>query len=108
MKTITDKRVAEAVKTVLPNFQPGVYKHWKGGLYRALFLARDSVSEQKGRLLVIYISMTNGNVYARPLYGEESSWSDEILIEHSDKTAEWIPRFAPFEPAIEVPPDGTA
>lgn len=112
MTKIADKRAAESTKVEQPEFIPGVYRHWKGGLYRALFLVRDSLSKE--RLLVIYISMTNGEMFARPLYGEESSWSDDILIDHG-KTAEWVPRFNLVEamtPAgvvsSEVPPDGTA
>jgi hypothetical protein len=102
-KAITDKRVAEAVKTERPDFQPGIYRHWKGGLYRALFLARDSVSQDKSRLLVVYISMTNGEMFARPLYNEESSWSDDVLLEHENNTASWVPRFSFVESAQQGP-----
>ncbi len=45
----------------MPNasmFRPGFYKHHKGGLYRALFLAHDSTntSPKPGQHLVVYIS----------------------------------------------------
>jgi hypothetical protein len=38
--------------------KPGVYKHYKGGLYRVLFTAIDASNATSGRTMVIYVSIT--------------------------------------------------
>jgi hypothetical protein len=48
-------------------FKPGIYKHFKGNLYLALFLARHSETEED---LVIYIDLyenKTSQIWARPL-----------------------------------------
>lgn len=46
-------------------FVPGRYRHYKGGEYEALMVARSS--EQPGEELVIYRSVAGGEVWARPI-----------------------------------------
>lgn len=99
--------IAESTKETRPDFVPGLYKHYKGGLYKALFLVRDcTYNEAKDRLLVIYLSLTNGELFARPLFGEASSWSDSVLLEKGG----WVQRFSAVSEITQsdVPPDGTA
>jgi hypothetical protein len=48
-------------------FKPGIYKHFKGNLYLALFLAKHSETEKD---LVIYVDLyenKNSQIWARPL-----------------------------------------
>ena len=46
--------------------EPGLYEHYKGGMYRVLFCVRDSTNgEHEGRSLVVYVSLTTGNICAR-------------------------------------------
>jgi hypothetical protein len=46
---------------------PGVYRHYKGGFYRVLTVARDSENgSNEGRELVVYVSLTYGHVCVRP------------------------------------------
>lgn len=47
------------------NFKPGIYKHFKGDLYDALFIARNS--EQRDEEFVVYQSLERGHVWIRPL-----------------------------------------
>ena len=42
---------------------PGVYRHYKGGLYRFLFTATE---EEKQRLVVVYLSLESGRIWTRP------------------------------------------
>jgi len=45
---------------------PGVYKHYKGGLYRVLFLAQVSTNgPDEGKLVVVYVSLADGTIYSR-------------------------------------------
>jgi len=47
-------------------FKPGVYKHFKGELFLALFLAKHSETEED---MVIYVGLydkTKGQIWARP------------------------------------------
>ncbi len=91
---MTERNVAaQATKTDRPHFKSGVYIHYKGGRYKALFTAWDSNSPEKLREVVVYVSLTTGKIFTRPLFGEDSSWSDDILLENADGTAEWVPRF---------------
>lgn len=95
------RAVSEATKTIRPPFEPGLYIHYKEGLYKALFLATDSNSPSKDRLLVIYVSLSTGVIFSRPLYNEDSSWSDEILIEKGPGQVEWVPRFKLVKSVLE-------
>ncbi len=47
------------------NFKPGVYKHFKGGLYEAFFVARSS--EARDKEYVVYKSLEKGFIWIRPL-----------------------------------------
>ena len=46
-------------------FKPGIYKHFKCGMYRAFFVARNS--EALDQEFVVYQSLENGFVWVRPL-----------------------------------------
>jgi len=43
--------------------EPGLYRHYKGGLYEVLHLARHSETEEQ---LVVYRSLSEGGVWVRP------------------------------------------
>lgn len=45
-------------------FKPGLYQHFKGGVYEALGVARHSDGDQE---LVIYRSQKDAGLWARPL-----------------------------------------
>jgi hypothetical protein len=49
----------------------GTYKHYKGGLYRVLFIANHSETDED---LVVYQSLHYGSYHARPL----NMWFDVI------------------------------
>lgn len=49
----------------------GLYRHYKGGLYTVLHLARHSETEE---WLVVYRSEAQGTFWARPL----SMWLEEV------------------------------
>jgi len=55
--------------------QPGLYVHYKGGRYRALFTATHSETLVP---LVIYMSMETGEIFARPdfMWNETVQWPD--------------------------------
>ena len=46
------------------DFKPGIYRHFKGGLYEALFLAKNS--ENPKEEFVVYKSLENGGIWIRP------------------------------------------
>ncbi len=44
----------------------GIYRHYRGGRYRAMFVAHNSTNGgREGERLVIYISLTTGRINAR-------------------------------------------
>ena len=45
------------------DFKPGIYKHFKGGLYEALFLAKNSENFEEE--FVVYKSLENGDIWIR-------------------------------------------
>jgi hypothetical protein len=52
-------------------FEPGVYRHFKGGVYEALHLARDS--EDHDKQMVVYKN-EKGEVWVRPL----EMWEEHV------------------------------
>ncbi len=52
---------------------PGLYEHWKGGVYRLLFLAEDEATKEP---LAVYVCVSDraGRLWARPA----ASWSEEV------------------------------
>ncbi len=45
---------------------PGIYRHYKGGLYRVLFNATESTNgPHNGRELVVYVSLAKGAIRVR-------------------------------------------
>lgn len=62
------------------SFKPGLYRHYKGGLYTALGLITHHESRQP---MVHYVSLTYGGANVRPLHpntvpGDPSGWFDPI------------------------------
>lgn len=52
----------------------GIYQHYKGVLYKVIGIASHLETLEK---LVIYISLTNDLLWARPI----SMWCEEIVID---------------------------
>jgi len=61
----------------------GKYKHYKGGMYQFITMAKHS---ENNELLVIYKSLHFGSIHARPL----DSWNSWVL---SDDEETQIKRF---------------
>ncbi|TCI04466.1 DUF1653 domain-containing protein [Corallincola luteus] len=69
-----------------PALRPGRYRHFKGGEYQVIDLARHSETEE---WMVLY----------RPLYGEQQLWVRPLAmftekVSHQNKT---VARFTPVE-----------
>lgn len=47
------------------SFKPGIYRHFKGGLYEAITVGR--LSEARDQEFVVYRSLDNGFVWIRPI-----------------------------------------
>jgi uncharacterized protein DUF1653 len=69
------------VRRPVPN---GIYSHYKGGLYKFLYIAKHSETDEE---LVIYKSLHYGSYHARPL----SMWFDIIAPE--TETSKEVLRF---------------
>ncbi len=81
MKT-TQEEIAE--------FKPGVYRHWKGGMYRALFLAQDSTNRRdtispiressSQEPVVVYVSLSGDSTYQWSIYARELwQWNEKVI-----------------------------
>jgi len=66
---------------------PGLYRHYKGGLYTLLHVGRHSETEE---WLVVYRSEAEGGIWIRPL----AMWRQDV---------DGVPRFAPYSPASLSP-----
>lgn len=64
------------------DFCPGLYRHYKGDLYRAMFVARNS--ENRGEECVVYQSLLKGFIWYRPL---------GMFLETIEKDGDSVPRF---------------
>lgn len=80
------------------NFKPGVYRHYKGGMYVALQLVRHHETQA---LYVVYISMSYGHVHLREWATPGAdSWIDKVMHPASySRAGEWIQRFTYVGPA---------
>lgn len=70
------------------DFRPGLYRHYKGGMYNAICLVTHHGTREP---MVLYVSLTYGGVNVRPLKpmeGDQDSWTDFI-----DTTSGRVPRF---------------
>ncbi len=79
-----------------PEFKPGLYRHYKGGLYRALFLARNS--EHREQEVVVYVSISEahgGKVWVRPfclpLLEGDDCWCDVVAWPGGQKQQRFMP-----------------
>jgi len=77
-----NRKPAPQLSEAAKQFQHGTYRHFKGGMYKTLCIAHDS--ENIERELVIYQSLDEGYVCARPL---------EMFLETVDKPEYNGPRF---------------
>ena len=66
-------------------FKPGVYQHYKGGTYRAMFLAHNSTNGQvEGEKVVVYVCLTPaldhpeqiGQINVRTL----EQWNESVMF----------------------------
>lgn len=64
------------------NFKPGKYKHFKGGLYEAYFIARHSENTEEE--FVVYKSLDRGHIWVRPL---------KMFLEEVELDGKKVPRF---------------
>ena len=60
----------------------GKYRHFKGGMYEVLFIAKNS--ENPGEELVVYKSLEKGGIWVRPL---------KMFIEEVERDGYKGPRF---------------
>ena len=61
-----------------------IYRHYKGGLYRVLFEARQATNGQASTMTVVYVSLATGIIFVRD--------SDEFY-----DAVDGIPRFTLVE-----------
>lgn len=67
------------------SFKSGIYRHYKGGLYNAMFVAKHS--EHHEQELVVYQSLEHGHIWVRPL----SMFLDNVMIDDIEKPRfEWV------------------
>jgi hypothetical protein len=72
----------------MDGFKPGLYRHYKGGLYSALFLVTHHETREP---MVVYVSHTYGGLNVRPLKPTKSdldSWTDWVTTDEGV-----VPRF---------------
>jgi len=68
--------MGHSIDSAIAVFKPGLYQHYKGGLYSALFLLTHHHTRKP---MVVYTSLAYGGVNARPLVGwpgDEDGWFD--------------------------------
>ncbi len=83
-------------KAEMPEFQLGVYRHYKGGLYRATALVQHHTLRT---WWVVYVSLSHGSMNIRPLkttVAEPDGWSDYISQD--------VSRDAGSAHAVSMPP----
>lgn len=82
---------------------PGLYRHYKGGLYLVLFTAE--THNHNGDIDVIYISLKHGKACTRPLKQDsrkEDSWLDLIKWPDAVERHRFVPEVHFQEESPEV------
>ena len=64
------------------NFRHGIYKHFKGGMYKTICIGRSS--EEREKEFVVYQSLARGHTWIRPL---------QMFFEEVDRDGYKGPRF---------------
>ena len=83
----------EKKRPEVSDFKPGLYLHYRGGMYTALALVTHHENRQ---LYVLYMSHTYGGLNVRPLLGVEGDkdgWLDEVEVEIAPNYTDKVPRF---------------
>lgn len=62
------------------DFKPGIYTHYKGGMYTALMLVRHHETRE---LLVLYVSHKTGNIQVRELRQPEMADMGTVQLQPS-------------------------
>jgi hypothetical protein len=60
--------------------QPGLYRHYKGGLY--LVIGTAETHNHNGDVDIIYVSLAHGTLVTRPLRKDsrnEAAWLDSVM-----------------------------
>jgi len=68
--------------------EPGLYRHYKGGMYRVLFTAQDSTNGRDLELVVVYLSCKHGTLNTR----RQSEFVERVQVDDTD-THHWPRRF---------------
>lgn len=86
----------QKIDAPIADFMPGIYKHYKGGLYRAMHLAEHHETRAP---MVVYLSLDKGTFNVRPWakLGEDS-WTDQVREQQLDGDGPWVPRFEFVKP----------
>lgn len=72
-------------------FLPGIYRHYKGGLYRAIGLVAHHETREPW---VLYVSLERGTMNVRPLAGEGDAWTDHVWPGAGAHGNASVPRFS--------------
>jgi hypothetical protein len=78
-------------------FKPGIYEHYKGDRYQALFLAEHHETRQP---FVTYLSLSKGTINLRPWHSlTDDAWTDLVREQVPDgaEPHPWRPRFKYLE-----------
>ncbi len=78
-------------------FKPGIYEHYKGDRYQALFLAEHHETRQP---FVTYLSLSRGTINLRPWHSlTDDAWTDLVREQVPDgaEPHPWRPRFKYLE-----------
>ena len=65
-----------------------VYRHFKGGLYKVLFVAQDSETQEP---MVVYVALKDGKTWVR----KQSNWTEMVVTGKQDGMDVLTKRFTP-------------
>lgn len=93
--------IEDAIKDLSDSskFKPGLWRHYKGGMYVALYLVHHHETRS---LMVVYVSMTLGSINVREWATPGAdSWTDVVRVPTTSGgglTYDEVPRFAYVKP----------
>ena len=87
----------EEIDLAFDTFRHGIYRHYKGGLYRSLSLVAHHDTREPW---VLYVSLKQGSINIRPLWGPDG-WQTAVEVNEGHRGDAVVQRFSLVDVSLD-------